>query len=328
MRPLGRIAIVGAGMSGLAAAMRLQNAGARVVVFDKGRGPGGRMSTRRHGDYSFDHGAPYFTVSDARFQKIVDQWTQAGAAEVWGAPIAVVEGDRRVDAAGPGLRYVGTPGMNAVVASLGSELDVCYDTRVEGLRRETDHWTVLGNGGGVLGACDTVLVSIPPAQALSLLAPAAPAFKGLASAAMAPCWAVMAAFDRPIRLPFEAAMIRESPLSWAVRDASKPKRPEAECWVLHASAKWSARHLESGTDHVCGALLEALSKAASTGIPEPVFTCGHRWRYSRAERPLGVDSLWDPGLALGICGDWCLGARVEAAYLSGLSLADRVIGGQ
>jgi predicted NAD/FAD-dependent oxidoreductase len=138
-------------MSGLAAAMRLQNAGARVVVFDKGRGPGGRMSTRRHGDYSFDHGAPYFTVSDARFQKIVDQWTQAGAAEVWGAPIAVVEGDRRVDAAGPGLCYVGTPGMNAVVASLGSELDVCYDTRVEGLRRAGAEPARSG-GTGVQGA--------------------------------------------------------------------------------------------------------------------------------------------------------------------------------
>jgi predicted NAD/FAD-dependent oxidoreductase len=42
-----RIGIVGAGMAGLSCAEGLANHGHDVVLLDKGRGPGGRMSTRR-----------------------------------------------------------------------------------------------------------------------------------------------------------------------------------------------------------------------------------------------------------------------------------------
>jgi renalase len=31
--------------------------------------------------------------------------------------------------------------------------------------------------------------------------------------------------------------------------------------------------------------------------------------------------VWDSDAAIGICGDWCLGHRVEDAFVSGLELA-------
>ena len=52
-----RVAIIGAGMAGLAAARLLREAGAGCMIFDKSRGLGGRMATRRAGDFSFDHGS-------------------------------------------------------------------------------------------------------------------------------------------------------------------------------------------------------------------------------------------------------------------------------
>jgi renalase len=55
------IAIIGAGIAGLACAQRLQDGGCSVTLFDKGRGAGGRMATRRvttpFGEIAFDHGA-------------------------------------------------------------------------------------------------------------------------------------------------------------------------------------------------------------------------------------------------------------------------------
>jgi predicted NAD/FAD-dependent oxidoreductase len=284
------------------------------------------MSTRRHGEYAFDHGAQYFTVRDARFNETVEKLILAGVVEVWASTIAVIEGVRSVGLAESVTRYVGTPGMNAVVGSLASDMDVRFGTRVEGLRRENDHWIVSGDGGRLIGEYDIVLVSVPPAQALELLDPGVRTLGRVGSIRMNPCWAVMAAFEKPLSLIFEAAMIREASLSWVSRNGSKPGRSDAECWVLHASAEWSTRHIDSGSDDVSSSLLEALSKATSTRIPEPALVLAHRWRYARANRALGIDSLWDPHMALGICGDWCLGTRVEAAYLSGLSLAERVIG--
>jgi hypothetical protein len=51
------VAILGAGIAGATAARRLADAGLKVRVFDKGRGVGGRMATRRIGAIQFDHGA-------------------------------------------------------------------------------------------------------------------------------------------------------------------------------------------------------------------------------------------------------------------------------
>ncbi|EHR39929.1 FAD-dependent oxidoreductase [Alishewanella jeotgali] len=41
------IAVVGAGIAGLACANRLQQLGKPVQLFDKARGPGGRMTSKR-----------------------------------------------------------------------------------------------------------------------------------------------------------------------------------------------------------------------------------------------------------------------------------------
>lgn len=68
--------VVGAGLAGLVAAQRLAAAGIRVTVFDKGRGPGGRMATRREGDACWDHGAQFFTARDPRFAEMVARWTR------------------------------------------------------------------------------------------------------------------------------------------------------------------------------------------------------------------------------------------------------------
>ena len=78
-----RVAIIGAGMAGLAAARLLREAGASCTIFDKSRGLGGRMATRRTGDFSFDHGAQYFTARGPRFRALVDDWSAAGHAAGW-----------------------------------------------------------------------------------------------------------------------------------------------------------------------------------------------------------------------------------------------------
>ena len=66
-----RAAVIGAGLAGLRVAHRLAEAGAQVRVFEKARGAGGRMSTRRTDFGAFDHGAQYFTARDPRFREQV-----------------------------------------------------------------------------------------------------------------------------------------------------------------------------------------------------------------------------------------------------------------
>ena len=53
------IAIIGAGMTGLSLAYNLQEH--NITIFDKSWRPGGRVSTRKHDNYLFDHGAHYLS---------------------------------------------------------------------------------------------------------------------------------------------------------------------------------------------------------------------------------------------------------------------------
>ena len=74
-RSVQHFAIVGAGMAGIACARTLVQAGHRVTLFEKSAGIGGRMSTRRSQFGTFDHGAQYFTVRDARFARALETRT-------------------------------------------------------------------------------------------------------------------------------------------------------------------------------------------------------------------------------------------------------------
>ena len=57
-----------------------------------------------------------------------------------------------------------------------------------------------------------------------------------------------------------------------------------------------------------------------------MYLDAHRWLYSLVANPLNVGALWDPDLGIGACGDWCQGARIEGAFLSGQAIAGRILG--
>lgn len=320
------VAIVGAGISGLVAGRTLHAHGLEVAVFDKGRGPGGRTSTRRHLDYSFDHGAQYFTVRDPRFRHSVDSWIEDGVVTPWAGRMAVARGGEVTVKAHEIDRYVGVPGMSSLARHLASDLGVTYGARVEVIEGQAGHWHLTTDGGTDLGSFGTVLVTAPPAQATQLLTAAPELARQVGAVELRPCWAVMAVFDQRLDLSFDGAFVEDSPLSWVARNNSKPGRPSHESWVLHGSPAWSARHLEDPAEAVGAALLTAFFQAVGHEPQTPHFARVHRWRYSIAADPLQVGCLWDPALRLGVCGDWCSGSRVEGAFLSGLAAAGRVLG--
>ena len=315
-----RVAVIGGGMAGLACAGALHGAGAAVTLFDKGRGAGGRLATRRVDGLAFDHGAQYATARDPEFVAAMQAMHAAGDAAPW-------------PAAGDGC-WAGLPGMSAMARHLERRGVGQVRTRRHAafLHRSAEGWTVRhrdagetapglvsDEGGECDGPFDRVAVALPAPQAAALLQPHRFAAEA-AGAVMAPCWGMMLAFPGATHGP-DVLRPSTGPLGWVSRDSSRPGRAAApECWIAHATADWSRAHLEQPA----GAVLADLQAAfvAATGIDAPPSHAAvHRWRYARAETPLGKPALWDAATALGVCGDWCLGARVEAAFMSGRALA-------
>jgi photolyase PhrII len=325
------VAIIGAGVSGAACARALRDSGHTVTVFDKGRGPGGRVATRREGELSFDHGAQFFNVSDERFARCVRSWWHERIVAEWtpklaelGSPKPRVEFEAGVDGKPP-IRLVAKPGMSALLERMLEGIDVRSGTRVDAVVRRCERFGLTGEQGAPMGEYDAVVVAVPSPQAAILIDPLDFALASrIREATMRPTWAVMLAFSSPLSIDFDAARVNVGPLEWLARESSKPDRRAGERWVLHATADFSHAHVDATASEVLPELIEAFF--VTTGAPraEPVFARAHRWRYASVTKPLGEDCLVHSSGRLIACGDWCLGARIEAAFLSGSAAAGRL----
>ena len=337
------IALIGAGMAGVACARTLLQAGHQVTLFEKSRGLGGRMATRSSPFGTFDHGVQYFTVRDARFERALQ--TVAGLCKPWSASsVRVLDAQGQVTAAGLPAQeshWVPTPGMNALVGRwiqpLQEQGRVQLETRVRHLDRDAlnpHQWQLHTEGAGatqhVYSGFDAVLLAIPAEQARLLLnsTPLADHLtQQIDRVQMAPCWTLMLAFPQAVQPglttlgpQWNAARSTHHRIAWLARESSKPGRGGVERWTVQASAAWSQEHLEDDADRVQAKLCKAFSEI--TGIrAEPAHVDSRRWRFAQTTEPLGHTHLWDAETGIGVCGDWCLGHRVENAFVSGLELA-------
>ena len=311
-----RVAIIGAGMAGLACAQRLTAAGASVRLLDKGRGAGGRMSTRRIetplGEACFDFGAPFFVARDPNFRRCVEGWILAGHVSAW-------------PSAGPEAA-VGRPSMNAPLKAMAQDLDVAWSAQVTGLRRESPGWMVDVMPPGLPeGPFDAVVLAIPPEQATSLLNPHALDLAVCSAKALStPIWTAMVVFDAPVLLDPGRLGPCET-LALAVCENSKPGRAGPEAWTLQATPEWSLTNLESAAPPIATRLVDALARRLPRHLPQVVALQAHRWRYARPAASASVPGpVWRETAGLGLCGDWVQGDGVEAAWVSGVRLADRI----
>ncbi len=306
------VAIVGAGIAGLAAARLLLEAGIACTIFEKSRGLGGRMATRRVDAWQFDHGAQYFTARGARFAALVETWRKEGTAAEW------FEG-----------AFVGTPGMTAPARAMAQGVDIIAGCQVLALRSTASGWTLLSAEGPVAasgnGRFSAVLLAVPAQQARPLAESGGVSFPALAEVRYAPCWALMLGFDADPGPVESHIRDKDGDVAWIARNSSKPGRPQGvHTFVAHAGAGWSRRNLELSAESAARDLW-ARARRLSDFSAEPNFAVAHRWRYALVENPVGTAFLWDEAAGIGACGDWCLGPRVESAFDSGEALARNVI---
>ncbi|WP_181704698.1 NAD(P)/FAD-dependent oxidoreductase [Chthonobacter rhizosphaerae] len=314
LRPLDGIAVavVGAGIAGLTAARKLAKAGAAISVFEKSRGLGGRLATRRVEGASVDHGAQYFTAREPAFKAWVARAKLEGAAASW-AP-------RGKDGEDDWL--VGMPGMSGLVTALVDGYTVTNEKRVTAIHQMEGALTLSFEDGTSAPGFDRVVVAVPAPQAAALVRPFGAPFERIADAAMAPCWTLILALSAPFDPGFDVARDR-GPLQWIACSGTKPGR-QGETIVAQANPAWSREHLEQDAESIRDELLRLLEEAVGP-MPARTHEAVHRWRYALVEKAVGETFLLSPDGRIGVCGDWLIAPRVESAWASGDGLADALI---
>ena len=323
-KPKVTVAIIGAGLAGLSCATRLQMLGFQVQVYEKSRGPSGRMSTRNGEGWSTDHGAQYFTSRDPLFIKELHAWIKVGVAAEWHPRISVYEDDQWRESHSSELRYVGTPAMNSPGKYLANDLSIEFNQSIDRVCHQNGKWLLHSlETGDIANSFDYLVLAIPAPQASALTQTADHPITELTSTvSMQGCWTVMARFAEKPDVPFDAAFINNEIISWIARNNSKPGRTGQETWAIHANPQWSQQWIELDKEEAGNLILESAKKFG--------FNCKnaeiaiHRWRYASGAINSSNGFILNNEIKLGLCGDWLNGGRVEGAWLSGHKLANAI----
>jgi len=311
-----RVAIVGAGLSGLMAAGALRGRGHDVVLFDKGRSPGGRLATRRIGNARLDHGAQFFTVRSEQFASYVYEWQQAGIVYEW---------CRGFSANGDGHpRYAVHGGMNALAKHLARDLDVRCDSLVFSLHRSDSahQWEVKLDDGSAHHA-DALIVTCPLPQTFSLLVSAEVSMpEALWRTEYDRTLALLAVLDRPSSVPSPGG-VQTDPAFTFVADHQAKGISTVPAITLHANPAWSEDHWDD--DPVTAHDLLVDLARPYLGEARIVESQLKRWRFA-TPRNIWPDAHWSPPElpSLAVAGDAFAGPRLEGAATSGLSAAAAV----
>lgn len=308
-----RVAIVGAGIAGLMAGRSLVDAGHEVVLFDKGRSPGGRLATRRIGNARLDHGAQFFTVRTDDFQRHVHAWQADGLVYEW---------CRGFSAEGDGYpRYAVRGGMNALAKRVAVGLDVRCPSLVFSLHRGTGAhpWEVKLDDGSV-STHDALVVTCPLPQTFSLLMTAQVTMPEV-------LWrtdydrtlSLLLVLDRPGAVPSPGGLQGVAPFTFVGDNAIKGIS-DVPALTVHADPAWSDAHWDEPHDVIAAALLAEARPLLGDALV--VTSQLKKWRFA-TPRSIWPEAHWSPDAmpSLAVAGDAFAGPRVEGAALSGLSAA-------
>lgn len=316
-----KIAIIGSGLSGLTLAKWLKTY-FEVTVFEKARGAGGRLATRREENFQFDHGAQYFTARTDAFKRFLEPFLDNGVVQQWAPKHVQINGteiEHENHWACEEPRYVGVPGMNSVAKQLAQNIQIEVNTKITSLLRH-DKWQLTDEDGKIYEDYDWVISTLPAPQAIELLPPEFDSYQQIKNIEMSGCFSLMLGFDKALPMKFEAAHISNSDLSWLAVNSHKPGRQTLFTLMIHSSEAYAADNMDANRELVMQHLIQKTSEIIGYDANEAVHKTIHGWRYANNVVRTSHPAFIDRDMNLGACGDWCVGGRVEGAFTSAFNL--------
>ncbi|WND02714.1 NAD(P)-binding protein [Temperatibacter marinus] len=315
------IAIIGAGLSGLTAAHHLKGQYS-VQVFEKARGVSGRMSTRHAPPYQFDHGAQFFTVNSPEFKAFLEKKIFSPYVSEWQGQFVTIKGGVFTPYHGAGTRYVGVDKMTSLCKEMAKELCCTLGINIQGIEyRSSEGFTLTDQLGKSYGPYDKVISAIPLPQFLDLCSNYIYDKRVFNSVIMQGCISLMLGGENLPLPEFDGAKVEENLLGWIAVNSRKPGRRSPSSLIVQSTNIWAEKMQEQDLNDVKGTMLTEVENLLQVSYHSVGHSQVHRWRYAAVTSPLGQDFWQHNDLPLYAVGDWCLGGKVEKAFLSGYRLA-------
>ena len=306
------VLVVGAGIAGLTLARSLVQHGEKVTVFDKSRGVGGRLASRRGGGLTWDHGLTAISPLDIPPENYLD-WKSLGVLEV------------RKDQSQ--LGWICPQGLTQLPKELEKGLTVVRDSKIDLIRVGPGGkvWMIRDDAGGWHYGNKLVL-AIPAPQAELLLEVSFPQQMvtlrdNLAQIRYRPTLTVLATVNRKKYSNLDLKTV--SPIETIVDNGEKGVKDSLGAITIHMNEVYSTKHFEEDEEKVLEDVKKLVKKKMGIELHNMVLK---KWRYSQVthalQEPFLSAKLTSP---LFVIGDGFCGGGIKGALLSANSLADRLL---
>lgn len=321
-----RVAVIGAGIAGLAAARTLNQHGVAVVVYEKSRGVGGRVATRRSNGFVWDTGATSIAPRGRAIERVIRQELSTDGLVEIARPIYVHEGLRVVpgDRSRLGTRFTYTTGTRTLAQRLADGLEIRLEQTIAELDRTGDRFLVEGD------VFDAVVLTPPVPQTAALLW-GLDESRPLAPAVYRPCLSVNLGFAAPNPdVPYWALIDgeRSHPLVWlSIESLKSPERaPEGHCAIgLQFSPTFSRENWTRSEADLIQMAGEFTERLFGPAYEKPVASTVMRWKYAQPTGIASFDDVNPEGARLLIASDGLLGGHIEEAFDVGVLAAQRLL---
>uniref|UniRef100_A0A668T386 Amine oxidase domain-containing protein n=1 Tax=Oreochromis aureus TaxID=47969 RepID=A0A668T386_OREAU len=298
---MSRVLIVGAGLTGSLCACLLRRelqSTVRIVVWDKARGAGGRMSTSRAPDassQSADLGAQYISATPA--------YARSHHSSVAGVLLGALSAGllQPLDCLIEGLKdhegtenYVTPLGTSSIIKHFLSQsgADLFLEHHMTGLYRRGASWEV-ERKAGASEMFDAVVLTMPVPQILQLQGDLGQLLsvqqrQQLEGVVYSSRFALALFFspDAILNVPWGAKYVTDSSCIRYVAVDSKKRGADAPgrgpSLVVHTSVPFGLEHLERDKEDVQPIILRELHRLLP-GLPQPINIKCQKWRYSQVQ---------------------------------------------
>ena len=300
--------VLGSGIAGLAAARLAQNDGKSVLVIDKGRRLGGRVSTRRQDGFVFNHGAQFVTAKGTEFVSLLAMAKTAGSIKDW-----QVSDDKIVQ--------IGTPSMRDLPKFMATELMIRQQTEITKITHHGGHIGFFDKDG-LVATGRQVIITAPAAQTGKLLAGIYPELAATAGpVSYDPCWTIMLGLEDDHGLGTTPLRDEAAGIALGVPEMTRSNQQSglgAPALTIQATGQWSQQHLQDSPQMVIEILCQIWQNLTGKPLNNISTANAHRWLYVKVTTaaPSDAPRLSNDG-KLAIAGDWLSGPRVEQAFDSG-----------
>jgi len=218
--------------------------------------------------------------------------------------------------------YVPSPKMNELCVAMAKGINVQLNTEIIRIEKKEQGWLLYTKDKQEFGPYEWVINTTPAPQAEKLLPDSFSGHQYFKKCKMFGCYTLMLALSAPWKWEWEAAIVRNSLISWMTLNSNKPDRSNEQTLIVQTDNEWSENHIDEAKSNIQHIILEELNSLLSYDFSDSQYLTTHRWRYSDIKQAAGVDYHLDHEQQLGACGDWFIKGRIEAAFLSGYKLAN------